>query len=33
MLPGVEVIIEELPKIVVFAGHDHIDNMSRLWAI
>jgi hypothetical protein len=28
VLPGIEVIIEELVKRVVFIGHDHLGNMS-----
>jgi hypothetical protein len=30
VLPGINDIIEELPKWVVFAGHNYMDNMSRL---
>jgi hypothetical protein len=29
VLPGIDAIIEELPKRVVFTRHDYIDNMSR----
>jgi hypothetical protein len=29
VLPGIDVIIDELPKRVVFTRHDYMDNMSR----
>jgi len=33
VLPGVNDILEELWKKVVFASHDCIDNMSRPWVV